>query len=124
MRTLYTGISRGTESVVFRGEVPSGEHERMRAPFQEGDFPGPVKYGYLNVGVVESGPPALVGRTVFTLFPHQSAFVVPESAVAVVPDGVPARRAVLAGRGRDRGEHAVGCRAPRRRPHHASSERG
>ena len=53
VRTLYTGISRGTESLVFRGEVPSGEHERMRAPFQEGDFPGPVKYGYLNVGVVE-----------------------------------------------------------------------
>ena len=97
VRTAYTGISRGTESVVFRGEVPPGEHDRMRAPFQEGDFPGPVKYGYLNVGVVESGPPALQGRTVFTLFPHQSAFVVPESAVEVVPEGVPARRAVLAG---------------------------
>ena len=97
VRTVYTGISRGTESVVFRGEVPSGEHARMRAPFQEGDFPGPVKYGYLNVGVVESGPPALRGRTAFTLFPHQSAFVVPESAVAMVPEGVPARRAVLAG---------------------------
>ena len=97
VRTAYTGISRGTESVVFRGEVPPGEHERMRAPFQEGDFPGPVKYGYLNVGIVESGPPALRGRTVFTLFPHQSAFVVPESAVHVLPDGIPARRAVLAG---------------------------
>lgn len=97
VRTAYTGISRGTESVVFRGEVPSGEYERMRAPFQEGDFPGPLKYGYLNVGTVESGPPGLLDRTVFTLFPHQSAFVVPESAVHVVPDGIPARRAVLAG---------------------------
>jgi 2-desacetyl-2-hydroxyethyl bacteriochlorophyllide A dehydrogenase len=97
VRTLVTGISRGTESIVFRGEVPAGERERMRAPFQGGDFPGPVKYGYLNVGVVEHGPAELTGRTVFTLFPHQSAFVVPASAVAVVPDGVPARRAVLAG---------------------------
>jgi 2-desacetyl-2-hydroxyethyl bacteriochlorophyllide A dehydrogenase len=97
VRTQYTGISRGTESVVFRGEVPRGEHDRMRSPFQEGEFPGPVKYGYLNVGVVEGGRPALRGRTVFTLFPHQSAFVVPESAVAVVPEDVPARRAVLAG---------------------------
>ena len=69
----------------------------MRAPFQDGDFPGPVKYGYLNVGVVEQGPPDVVGRTVFTLFPHQSAFVVPASAISLVPDGVPARRAVLAG---------------------------
>ena len=76
VRTRYTGISRGTEASVFLGRVPLGEHERMRAPFQEGDFPGPVKYGYLNVGVVEHGPDALRGRTVFTLFPHQSAFVV------------------------------------------------
>ena len=97
VRTLYTGISRGTESVVFRGEVPESEHTRMRAPFQRGDFPAPVEYGYLNVGVVEDGPRALIGRTVFTLYPHQSAFVVPDSAVAVVPADIPARRAVLAG---------------------------
>ena len=69
----------------------------MRAPFQEGDFPGPVKYGYLNVGVVEHGPPELRGRTVFCLYPHQTAYVVPAGAVTVVPDGVPAARAVLAG---------------------------
>jgi threonine dehydrogenase-like Zn-dependent dehydrogenase len=69
----------------------------MRAPYQEGDFPGPVKYGYLNVGVVESGPAELTGRTVFCLYPHQTQYVVPASAVLPVPDGVPARRAVLAG---------------------------
>jgi threonine dehydrogenase-like Zn-dependent dehydrogenase len=69
----------------------------MRAPFQEGDFPGPVKYGYLNVGAVEEGPASLVGRTVFCLYPHQTSYVVPASAVTVVPDAVPPRRAVLAG---------------------------
>jgi threonine dehydrogenase-like Zn-dependent dehydrogenase len=69
----------------------------MRAPFQEGDFPGPVKYGYLNVGAVERGPDELLGRTVFCLYPHQTAYVVPAAAVTLVPDGVPARRAVLAG---------------------------
>ncbi|GAB3386789.1 zinc-binding alcohol dehydrogenase [Humibacter soli] len=97
VRTTFTGISRGTESTVFLGKVPEAEHERMRAPFQEGDFPGPVKYGYLNVGVVERGPSALVGTNVFTLFPHQSVFTVPVDAVVRVPDGVPRRRAVLAG---------------------------
>lgn len=97
VRTLFTGISRGTESLVFRGEVPEAERERMRAPFQAGDFPAPVEYGYLNVGIVEAGPGHLTGRTVFTLYPHQSAFVVPSSAVAVVPAAIPARRAVLAG---------------------------
>jgi threonine dehydrogenase-like Zn-dependent dehydrogenase len=95
--TQFTGVSRGTETSVFGGHVPASEYERMRAPFQSGDFPGPVKYGYLNVGTVEHGPEALTGRTVFTLFPHQSAFVVPADAVTLVPDGVPARRAVLAG---------------------------
>jgi threonine dehydrogenase-like Zn-dependent dehydrogenase len=69
----------------------------MRAPFQDGDFPGPVKYGYLNVGVVEQGPPDLRGRPVFCLYPHQTAYVVPATAVTLLPDGVPARRAVLAG---------------------------
>ncbi|MEO7016772.1 MAG: zinc-binding alcohol dehydrogenase [Leifsonia sp.] len=97
VRTLFTGVSRGTELSVFGGHVPESESERMRAPFQQGDFPGPVKYGYLNVGVVEEGSPSLIGRMVFTLFPHQSAFVVPADAVVPVPDGIPARRAVLAG---------------------------
>jgi threonine dehydrogenase-like Zn-dependent dehydrogenase len=97
VRTLRTGVSRGTETLVFRGEVPESQHDAMRAPFQEGDFPGPVKYGYLNVGVVEEGPAALRGRTVFCLFPHQTQYVVPAGSVHVVPDGVPADRAVLAG---------------------------
>lgn len=97
VRTLHTGVSRGTETLVFRGGVPEDQRDRMRAPFQVGDLPGPVKYGYLNVGVVERGPEALVGRTVFCLHPHQTAYVVPVDAVVAVPDGVPARRAVLAG---------------------------
>jgi threonine dehydrogenase-like Zn-dependent dehydrogenase len=97
VRTLYTGISRGTETLVFRGEVPASQHALMRAPFQEGDFPGPVKYGYLNVGVVEQGPEKLLGRKVFCLYPHQSAYVVPVDAVVAIPDTVPPARAVLAG---------------------------
>ena len=97
IRTLRSGVSRGTETLVFRGGVPPGQYAEMRAPFQEGDFPGPVKYGYLNVGAVEEGPPELRGRTVFCLYPHQTAYVVPAGAVTVVPDDVPAARAVLAG---------------------------
>jgi len=97
VRALWSGISRGTESLVFAGRVPESQHEAMRAPFQEGGFPGPVKYGYLNVGVVEAGPPSLLGRTVFCLHPHQTSYVVPASAVTVVPPDVPAARAVLTG---------------------------
>jgi threonine dehydrogenase-like Zn-dependent dehydrogenase len=97
VRTLRSGVSRGTETLVFRGGVPASQYAAMRAPFQDGDFPGPVKYGYLNVGVVEHGPPELTGRTVFCLYPHQSAYVVPARSVVAVPDGVPPERAVLAG---------------------------
>jgi threonine dehydrogenase-like Zn-dependent dehydrogenase len=97
VRTVRSGISRGTETLVYRGGVPAGQYAAMRAPFQEGDFPGPLKYGYLNVGAVEHGPPELRGRTVFCLYPHQTAYVVPSAAVSVVPEEVPARRAVLAG---------------------------
>jgi threonine dehydrogenase-like Zn-dependent dehydrogenase len=97
VRTLFSGISRGTETLVFRGGVPPSQYATMRAPFQEGDFPGPVKYGYLSVGVVEWGPAELRGRPVFCLYPHQTAYVVPAGAVTVVPEGVPPARAVLAG---------------------------
>ena len=97
VRTLRSGVSRGTETLVFRGGVPPGQYSAMRAPYQEGEFPGPVKYGYLNVGIVEEGPPELRGRTVFCLYPHQTAYVVPAGAVTVVPEGIPPSRAVLAG---------------------------
>jgi threonine dehydrogenase-like Zn-dependent dehydrogenase len=97
VRALRSGISRGTETLVFRGGVPRDQYTAMRAPFQEGDFPGPVKYGYLSVGTVEEGPAALRGRRVFCLHPHQTAYVVPAAAVTPVPDAVPTDRAVLAG---------------------------
>jgi threonine dehydrogenase-like Zn-dependent dehydrogenase len=68
----------------------------MACPFQEGSLPGPVKYGYAAVATVEAGPAELVGRTVFSLSPHQDAAVLPAGAVVPVPEGVPARRATLA----------------------------
>jgi threonine dehydrogenase-like Zn-dependent dehydrogenase len=97
VRTVSSAVSRGTETLVFEGRVPESQYASMRAPFQEGDFPGPVKYGYLTVGIVEEGPAHLRDRLVFCLHPHQTSFVVPADAVVVVPDGVPPERAVLAG---------------------------
>jgi threonine dehydrogenase-like Zn-dependent dehydrogenase len=97
VRARHSGISRGTELLVYTGEVPGEIASRMRAPFQEGDLPGAVKYGYLSVGVVEQGPDDLVGRDVFCLFPHQDRYVVPLAALTPVPAGVPPRRATLGG---------------------------
>jgi threonine dehydrogenase-like Zn-dependent dehydrogenase len=95
VQALFSGISRGTESLVFTGRVPESERLRMRAPHQEGEFPGPLKYGYASVGRVDRGPDGMVGRTVFVLYPHQTRYIVPLSSVHVVPAGVPAARAVL-----------------------------
>jgi hypothetical protein len=95
IRALYSGISRGSEALVFQGRVPPSEYGRMRAPFQAGDFPAPVKYGYSSVGLVERGPADLLNRSVFVLHPHQTRYAVPAESVHVVPDDVPPGRAVL-----------------------------
>src|SRR6516164_3047180 len=96
VRTLFSGISRGTERLVCHGEVGETEWERMRGPHQEGAFPFPVKYGYCATGVVEGGPAELCGRTVFCLYPHQDRFNAPLASLVPVPDAVPPRRATLA----------------------------
>lgn len=96
IRARASAISRGTEALVFRGEVPRSEWQRMRCPFQEGEFPAPVKYGYAVAGIVEDGPAEFCGRRVFCLHPHQDRFIVPENAVVAIPDDVPDRRATLA----------------------------
>ena len=92
----YSGISKGTERLIFEGRVPASEHMRMRCPFQDGDFPFPVKYGYCLTGVVEDGPQELIGWNVFLLHPHQTKAVVPVGALNVLPEGLPLRRAALA----------------------------
>jgi threonine dehydrogenase-like Zn-dependent dehydrogenase len=97
VRSICSGISRGTEMLVHAGYVPPEVADSMRAPFQVGNWPGPIKYGYLSVGEVEEGPAHLKGHRVFCLHPHQDRYVVPASALTLVPDAVPSDRAVLAG---------------------------
>lgn len=96
VKCLHSLVSRGTESLVFNGEVPESEWRRMRAPLQEGAFPHPVKYGYAAVGTAIDGAADLVGRRVFSLHPHQTAFVVDRAFAVPVPETVPSRRATLA----------------------------
>ena len=96
VRAVFSGVSRGTEALVFRGHVPPTEYQRMRAPFQAGEFPAPVKYGYASVGQVERGPREFRDRHVFVLHPHQTRYVVPLHSAHLLPDGVPPPRAVLA----------------------------
>ncbi len=94
VRTLYSGISRGTEKIVLNGEVPESEYQRMRCHGQEGEFSFPVKYGYCSVGEVLEG--SLAGQQVFVLHPHQDYFRIPEERLHLLPETVPASRAILA----------------------------
>jgi len=96
VRTRITGISRGTERLVFDGAVPAAEHARMRAPFQDGEFGFPVKYGYCAVGTVVAGDGHAAGTRVFALHPHQDVFDVPSASVRPIPDDVPDEAAPLA----------------------------
>ena len=92
----FSGISRGTERLVFQGRVPLSEHQRMRCPHQEGAFPFPVKYGYALAGVIEDGPKERIGENVFLLHPHQRLAEVSASDVHTLPADLPLRRAALA----------------------------
>ena len=96
VRSIFGALSRGTESLVFKGLIPESEYTRMAAPFMGGKLPFPVKYGYSNVGRVELGPPELIGQLVFSLMPHQSTFHTELTNVLVIPREIPAQRAVLA----------------------------
>jgi threonine dehydrogenase-like Zn-dependent dehydrogenase len=89
VRTLASGISRGTEATVFAGCVPPSLFAAMRAPLMAGTFPFPVKYGYACVGTTPDG------TRVFVLHPHQDRFLAPAAMCVPVPEGVPTTRAVL-----------------------------
>ncbi len=90
LRSLASGVSRGTESLVFAGRVPANQFSTMRAPMMGGAFPFPVKYGYSTVARTPDG------QRVFVLHPHQDIFLADSDACVPIPDTVPTRRAVLA----------------------------
>ena len=96
VRARFSAISRGTERLVFRGRIPTTEHDRMRCPHQEGTFPFPVKYGYALAGKITDGPAQRIGQSVFVLHPHQREICIPEQDAYLIPNGVPLRRATLA----------------------------
>lgn len=95
VRALYSGISRGTERLIWQGRVPTSQYQRMRAPFQNGEFPAPIQYGYASVGVVEAGPDDWLGQTLFALYPHQDRYNLPIDSAFPLPAGLPAARAIL-----------------------------
>lgn len=97
VRTTASAVSKGTETLVHTGRVPPRVAELMAAPHQLGDFPHPVSYGYLAVGIVDEGPAAWIGTRVFGLLPHHSHHLVVPDDVHPIPEGISDHRALLAG---------------------------
>ncbi|WP_150460682.1 MDR/zinc-dependent alcohol dehydrogenase-like family protein [Nesterenkonia ebinurensis] len=97
IETECSAISPGTETLVYRGEVPEAVADLMAAPQQLGELPCPVSHGYLNVGTVIRGPQELLGQRVFTLSGHRSHVVAAARDCHLVPEGMSSERALLAG---------------------------
>jgi 2-desacetyl-2-hydroxyethyl bacteriochlorophyllide A dehydrogenase len=96
VRTLYSGISTGTELLCYRGllgpDVPLDE----RIGSLGGSFRYPFPYGYSCVGTVERPTGSVpAGTLVFAFHPHQDRFVVSGADVVVLPDGTDPRSATL-----------------------------
>jgi 2-desacetyl-2-hydroxyethyl bacteriochlorophyllide A dehydrogenase len=95
VRTLWSGISSGTEMLAYRGQVAP------ELPLDEvigalgGTFAFPFRYGYSCVGRVErSGARMEEGRLVFAFHPHQDRFVAREEDLVPL-DGVDPRVGTL-----------------------------
>jgi threonine dehydrogenase-like Zn-dependent dehydrogenase len=69
VRTVCSGISSGTERLVYRGEIPAELALDDTIGALGGTFAYPFPYGYACVGEVAES-----GETVFAFHPHQDVF--------------------------------------------------
>lgn len=90
VRALASGLSHGTEMLVYRGEVPPDL--ALDLPTLAGSYSFPIKFGYASVGrVVEAGSGADLAPNdvVFVHHPHQQEYVVSAAAAIRLPDRLP-----------------------------------
>jgi threonine dehydrogenase-like Zn-dependent dehydrogenase len=90
VRTSYSGISGGTELLVWRGEVPQDLALDDTLEALGGTFSYPFPYGYSCVGEVDG-----TGEPVFAFHPHQDLLVVRPETLVRLPEAVPPRLATL-----------------------------
>lgn len=89
LKTLFTGISPGTERLVGLGRVPTPLRDTMRCAHMAGSFDFPVKYGYSLVGQDQQG------QRRFVMHPHQDHICVNSERTIVLPATLPPERAIL-----------------------------
>lgn len=89
IKTNYSFISSGTETLVANGFVPNALKENMRVNYMGGSFDFPIKYGYSLVGETEDG------RYVHLMHPHQDKLFAREADLFTIPANLPLKRATL-----------------------------
>jgi len=98
VRTVASGLSAGSELLVYRGNAPRGLEPDL--PTVRGDFGFPIKFAYASVGrVIEVGSKVAglaMDDLVFVHHPHQTEYVVPADFPLRLPDGLPADVGVFA----------------------------
>ncbi len=90
VKTLFSGISTGTEMLIYRNQFPDGMRLDTTIPELSDTFQYPLKYGYAAVGqVVETGsevPKNWSERLIFAFQPHVSHFLAtPEELLPIAP---------------------------------------
>ena len=99
VETVVSGVSPGTEMLVYEGDVPEEMAVDDTIDTLEGTFGYPIQYGYAAVGrVAATGPnadAALNGDLVFAFNPHESHFTATPDQLRSVPDDVDPETATL-----------------------------
>lgn len=100
LRTLFSGISSGTEMLAYRGQLPdSMALDESLTAYAQQSVGYPLQYGYACVGRIEqvgaTVDPAWVGRTVFAFLPHASHHLCTVEALVVLPENMDPKAAVF-----------------------------
>lgn len=99
IRTLFSGISHGTEMLIYRGQAPTNLELDPSISTMEGSFSFPIKYGYSSVGeVADLGAKAAnfgKGDIVFAHNPHETEYVIPEDLAVKLPNRLSCQQGIF-----------------------------
>ncbi|EMA04576.1 alcohol dehydrogenase [Haloarcula vallismortis] len=97
VRTELSGISPGTELLVYRGEIDSEFATDETIDALDGTFSYPLQYGYAAIGRVtaigDEVDDSWLDRRVFAFNPHESHFLAEPSSL--IPTTLPPEQAVF-----------------------------
>jgi threonine dehydrogenase-like Zn-dependent dehydrogenase len=89
VRSRLMAISHGTELLAFRGQMPRDMEADAALSGLPGTLEYPLKYGYSNCGLTETG------ARVFAFYPHQDLFYADPAELIALPEHLSDEEAVF-----------------------------